>query len=63
MKDYLKNPIIVFFAGLLAIWLLFNFMKVVVNLFWLVVLAFVVLFAFNERFRRLVQRFFTAMFR
>lgn len=62
MNDALKNPILVFIAGLLAIWLLFRLLQVVVNLGWVVILAFVVLFIVNPRFRGIVQRFFAGLF-
>lgn len=62
MNDLLKNPIVVFFAGLLALWLAFKLLNVFLNLFWLFVLAFVVLFIVNARFRGLVKSFFNALF-
>jgi hypothetical protein len=55
MNDLLKNPLLAFTAGLLVLWLLFYFLKVVVNLFWVFVLAFVILFFVNARFRRIVK--------
>lgn len=63
MNDLLKNPVAVFIAGLLFLWLLLRVLRVVVSEFWIVVLAFVLLFIFNERFRRAVQAFFTRLFR
>ena len=63
MNDLLKNPFFVFLAGLIALWLIFKALKVFISLFGLFVLAFIVLFAFNERFRSLVQGFFRAIFR
>lgn len=62
MNDALKNPILVFIAGLLAIWLAFKVLKIVASLAWVVVLAFVVLFIVNPRFRGIVQRFFAGLF-
>lgn len=62
MNDALKNPILVFIAGLLAIWLLFKVLKIVASLAWVVVLAFVILFIVNPRFRGIVQRFFAGIF-
>ncbi len=63
MNDLLKNPVAVFVAGLLFLWLLLKVLRVVVSEFWVVVLAFVLLFILNERFRRAVQAFFTRLFR
>lgn len=63
MNDLMKNPIAVFAAGLLALWLLFKVLKIVIGLFWLFVLAFVVLFVVNGRFRNIVQSFFRSIFR
>jgi len=62
MNDLLKNPIAVFIAGLLFLWLALKVLKIVINEFWIVVLAFVLLFVLNERFRRAVQAFFTRLF-
>ena len=62
MNDLIKNPIAAFLAGLLALWLLFYFLKVVISLFWVFVLAFVVLFFVNDRFRRAVRMFLSSIF-
>lgn len=62
MNDALKNPFLVFIAGLLAIWLAFKVLKIVASLAWVVVLAFVILFIVNPRFRGIVQRFFAGIF-
>lgn len=62
MNDLLKKPIVVFFAGLLALWLAFKLLNVFLSLFWLFVLAFVVLFIVNDRFRGLVRTFFNSIF-
>lgn len=59
MNDLLKNPIVVFFAGLLALWLAFKLLNVFLGFF---VLAFVVLFIVNDRFRGLVRTFFNSIF-
>lgn len=63
MNDLFKNPFFVFLAGLVAIWLAFKVLKIFISLSWLVVLAFVVLFLTNERFRSLIQTFFRSIFR
>lgn len=62
MNDLLKNPFAVFFAGLLALWLLFKLLNIFLGLFWLFVLAFVVLFIVNDRFRRVVRSFLNSIF-
>lgn len=62
MNDLLKNPFVVFIAGLLALWLAFKLLNIFLGLAWLFVLAFVVLFIVNERFRRLVSSFFNSIF-
>ena len=62
MNDLLKNPFIVFIAGLLALWLIFKLLNVFLGVFWLFVLAFVVLFFVNTRFRNLVRTFFNTVF-
>lgn len=62
MNDLLKNPILVFFAGLLALWLAFKLLHVFLNMFWLFALAFVVLYFVNDRFRAIVRGFFNSIF-
>jgi len=62
MNDLLKNPIIAFLAGLLALWLIYFALKLTISLFWVFVLAFVVLYFINERFRRTVRLFFNSLF-
>jgi hypothetical protein len=63
MNDLLKNPFFVFLAGLIALWLAFKVLKIFISLFWLFVLAFVVLFIINARFRVLVRNFFRSILR
>ena len=63
MNDLLKNPFFVFLAGLITLWLVFKALKVFVSLFGLFVLAFVILFVVNARFRSIVQGFFRTIFR
>jgi len=62
MNDLLKNPVIAFLAGLLALWLIYFVLKLTIGLFWVFVLAFVVLYFINERFRRTVRAFFNSLF-
>jgi hypothetical protein len=63
MNDALKNPFLLLIAGVLAIWLAFKVLKVFLNLFWVIVLVFVVMFIFNERFRTAIQSIFNSLFR
>jgi len=63
MNDLLKNPFFVFLAGLIALWLAFKVLKIFISLFWLFVLAFVVLFIINARFRGIVRNFFRSILR
>jgi hypothetical protein len=58
IKGLLQNPIVVFFLGLAALWLFFKILKIFVSFFGLFLLAFVVLFFVNARFRHLVKNFF-----
>ncbi len=62
MNESLKNPIVLLLAGLLALWLVFKLLKIVISFAWLIVLAFVILFIVNPRFRSIVQRFFNSLF-
>ena len=62
IRELIKNPFIAFIAGLLALWLIFRLLKVFLSLSWLFVLAFVILFVINERFRDTVQAFFRGLF-
>lgn len=63
MNDLLKNPVAVFLAGLLLLWLVFKLLKVMISVFWVFVLAFVILFFINDRFRRAVRMFLGSIFR
>mgnify|MGYP000881566483 CR=1 FL=1 len=62
MNDLHKNPILAFLAGLLALWLIYFVLKLTISLFWVFVLAFVVLYFINDRFRRSVRMFFNSLF-
>lgn len=62
MNDLIKNPIVAFIAGLLALWLVFYSLKVVMSLFWVFVFAFIILFFVNDRFRRAVRIFLSSIF-
>ncbi|MBL7782244.1 MAG: hypothetical protein JNM22_13560 [Saprospiraceae bacterium] len=62
MNDLIKNPIVAFLAGLLVLWLVFYSLKVVISLFWVFVLAFIVLYFVNDRFRRAVRIFLNSIF-
>lgn len=59
IKGLLQNPIVVFLLGLAALWLLFKILKIFISFFGLFILAFVVLFFVNARFRHLVKNFFS----
>ncbi len=63
MNDLLKNPIALFVAGILALWLAFKLLKVFLSLFWIFVIVFIVLFISNDRFRSAVQAIFTGLFK
>jgi hypothetical protein len=63
MNDLLKNPVAVFIAGLILLWLIFKVLKVFIGMFWIFVLAFVILFFVNDRFRRAVRMFLDSIFR
>ncbi|HLP95258.1 MAG TPA: hypothetical protein VK168_14540 [Saprospiraceae bacterium] len=63
MNDLLKNPFFVFLAGLIALWLVFKLLKIFISFFGLFVFAFILLFAFNDKFRRVVSGFFRGIFR
>lgn len=62
MNDLFKNPFFAFIAGLLALWLIFYLLKFTINFFWIFVLAFVIMFVTNERFRNTVKTFFNSIF-
>lgn len=63
MNDSLKNPLVVFAAGLLTLWLIYYLLKLTIGFFWVIVLAFVVLYFVNDRFRRSVRTFLNGIFR
>ncbi len=58
----MKNPLVVFAAGLLILWLIYYLLKLTIGFFWIIVLAFVVLFFVNDRFRRSVRAFLNGIF-
>ena len=62
MDDLIKNPVIAFFAGLLALWLIYFLLKLTIGLFWILPLAFVILYFTNSRFRSTVRAFFSNLF-
>lgn len=63
MNDLLKNPIFTFLAGLIILWLLFKVLNVVMGMFWIFVLAFIILYFVNDRFRRAFRMFLNNIFR
>lgn len=63
MNDLIKNPLIAFLAGLLILWLAFKLLKVVISFFWIFVLAFIILYFINDRFRLAVRTFLDSIFR
>ena len=63
MNDLIKNPILAFLAGLLLLWLVFKVLKVFISMFWIFVLAFIILYFVNDRFRRAVRIFLHSIFR
>lgn len=63
MNDLIKNPIFAFLAGLIILWLAFKVLKVVIGMFWIFVLAFIILYFVNDRFRRAVRMFLGSIFR
>ena len=62
MNDLIKNPIVAFLAGLLVLWLIYFLLKLTISFFWVFVLAFVVLYFINERFRSTVKTFLDSIF-
>ena len=62
MNELFKNPIIGLVAGLLALWLLYSLLRLTIGLFWLLPLAFIILYFTNSGFRRSVRVFFNNLF-
>jgi hypothetical protein len=62
MNDFLKNPLALFAAGILTLWLIFKLAKVLLGLFWIIVIVFIVLFITNDRFRNAIRAIFTGIF-
>lgn len=62
MNELFKNPIIGLIAGLLALWLLYSLLRLTIGLFWLLPLAFIILYFTNSGFRRSVRVFFSSLF-
>ena len=62
MNELFKNPIIGLVAGLLALWLLYSLLRLTIGLFWLLPLAFIILYFTNSGFRSSVRVFFNNLF-
>lgn len=62
MNDLIKNPVVAFIAGLLALWLIYFLLRLTIGLFWILPLAFVILYFTNSGFRRSVRMFFSNLF-
>jgi len=62
MNELVKNPFIAFLAGLLALWVVFKLLKIVLGFFWLFVLAFIILYVVNSSFRLSVRAFLNSLF-
>ena len=62
MNDITKNPVTAFIAALLVLWLLYFILRLTIGFFWVFVLAFVILYAINDRFRRTVRVFLNSLF-
>lgn len=58
MNDALKNPIILLVAAVLVIWLILKVLKVVLNFGGIIIIAFILMFILNERFRNMVRGLF-----
>jgi ABC-type multidrug transport system fused ATPase/permease subunit len=58
MNEALKNPILLLVAAVLAIWLILKVLKVVLNLGGIIIIAFILMFILNERFRNIVRALF-----
>lgn len=62
MNELFKNPIVGFIAGLLALWLIYYLLRLTIGLFWLLPLAFIIMYFTNSGFRRSVRVFFNNLF-
>ncbi len=62
MNDITKNPVTAFIAALLILWLLYFILRLTIGFFWVFVLAFVILYFINDRFRRTVRMFLNSLF-
>jgi hypothetical protein len=52
-----------FIAGILTLWLAFKVIKVFLSFFWIILIVFIILFAFNDRFRDTLRVFFSGIFK
>lgn len=63
LNDLMKNPItaaLVILLALLAVWFV---LKLAVSLFWILVLAVIVLYFVNPSFKKQLTRLFRAVFK
>lgn len=63
MNDLIKDPVAAFIAGLVILWLVFKVLTGLLSYFWIFVLAFIILYFVNDRFRRAVRMFLSNIFR
>lgn len=62
MNETLRNPLVLFLAMLLALWLAVKLLKIALSLWWLIAVVLIVAFIVDPRFRSRVQRFFNSIF-
>lgn len=62
MNDLLKNPLTLFIAMLLALWLFAKLLKMALSLWGLIVIALIVAFVVSPSFRASVRGFFNGIF-
>ncbi|MFZ4475890.1 MAG: hypothetical protein ACOYPR_11900 [Saprospiraceae bacterium] len=63
LKDLMKNPFTAVLVIIVALFVIWFVLKIAVSLFWVFVLAAVVLYFVNDNFRNSVQRIFKSIFK
>lgn len=63
LKDLMKNPFTAALTILVALFVIWFVLRLAVSLFWIIVLAAVVLYFVNDRFRDSLNRIFRTIFK
>jgi|GEM_PF-1015276 len=61
LKDLMKNPFTAVLVIIVALFVIWFVLKIAVSLFWVFVLAAIVLYFVNDRFKNSINRIFRSL--